>query len=117
MVSARNTIAVVMSSEEKMNNPTNTSCVHTLTDSQVENFDLVILGGGTGATIAAWTFAAEGMRVATIDRKYIGGIVPKHRVPAQQEHYSQRQGRIVFSPEQGVWHFSQWLHDRYDWRS
>src|SRR5215510_15511963 len=41
-----------------------------------EDFDLVILGGGTGATIAAWTFAAEGKRVAAIDRKYIGGSCP-----------------------------------------
>ena len=43
---------------------------------QPEEFDLVILGGGTGSTIAAWTFAAEGNRVAVIDRKYIGGSCP-----------------------------------------
>ena len=43
---------------------------------QVEEFDLVILGGGTGSTIAAWTFAGEGKRVAAIDRKYIGGSCP-----------------------------------------
>src|ERR1700745_525321 len=41
-----------------------------------EEFDLVILGGGTGSTVAAWTFAAEGKRVAVIDRKYIGGSFP-----------------------------------------
>src|ERR1700756_3106989 len=41
-----------------------------------EEFDLVILGGGTGSTIAAWTFAAEGKRVAAIDRKYVGGSCP-----------------------------------------
>jgi pyruvate/2-oxoglutarate dehydrogenase complex dihydrolipoamide dehydrogenase (E3) component len=41
-----------------------------------EEFDLVILGGGTGSTIAAWTFASEGKRVAVIDRKYIGGSCP-----------------------------------------
>ena len=41
-----------------------------------EEFDLVILGGGTGSTIAAWTFAGEGRRVALIDRKYIGGSCP-----------------------------------------
>ena len=40
---------------------------------QLEEFDLVILGDGTGATLAAWTFAGEGKRVAVIDRKYIGG--------------------------------------------
>ena len=36
----------------------------------------MILGGGTGSTIAAWTFAGEGKRVAVIDRKYIGGSCP-----------------------------------------
>src|SRR5438034_5873713 len=41
-----------------------------------EDYDLVILGGGTGSTVAAWTFAAEGKRVAVIDRKYIGGSCP-----------------------------------------
>jgi pyruvate/2-oxoglutarate dehydrogenase complex dihydrolipoamide dehydrogenase (E3) component len=41
-----------------------------------EDYDLVILGGGTGSTIAAWTFASEGQHVAVIDRKYIGGSCP-----------------------------------------
>jgi pyruvate/2-oxoglutarate dehydrogenase complex dihydrolipoamide dehydrogenase (E3) component len=41
-----------------------------------EEYDLVILGGGTGGTIAAWTFAGRGQRVAAIDRKYIGGSCP-----------------------------------------
>ena len=36
----------------------------------------MILGGGTGSTIAAWTFARQGQHVATIDRKYIGGSCP-----------------------------------------
>jgi pyruvate/2-oxoglutarate dehydrogenase complex dihydrolipoamide dehydrogenase (E3) component len=36
----------------------------------------VILGGGTGSTVAAWTFAGEGQRVAVVDRKYIGGSCP-----------------------------------------
>jgi pyruvate/2-oxoglutarate dehydrogenase complex dihydrolipoamide dehydrogenase (E3) component len=41
-----------------------------------EEYDLVILGGGTGSTTAAWTFAKQGQRVAAIDRKYIGGSCP-----------------------------------------
>jgi pyruvate/2-oxoglutarate dehydrogenase complex dihydrolipoamide dehydrogenase (E3) component len=41
-----------------------------------ENFDVVILGGGTGSTVAAWTFAGEGKRGAVVDRKYIGGSCP-----------------------------------------
>jgi pyruvate/2-oxoglutarate dehydrogenase complex dihydrolipoamide dehydrogenase (E3) component len=38
--------------------------------------NLLILGGGTGGTIAAWTFAQRGQRVAVIERKYIGGSCP-----------------------------------------
>src|SRR5579864_3412188 len=49
---------------------------HVLKTSQSEEFDLVILGGGTGSTIAAWTFAGEGKRVAVAERKYIGGSCP-----------------------------------------
>jgi pyruvate/2-oxoglutarate dehydrogenase complex dihydrolipoamide dehydrogenase (E3) component len=41
-----------------------------------EEFDVVILGGGTGSTVAAWTLAGEGRRVAVVDRKYIGGSCP-----------------------------------------
>src|SRR5882757_9783535 len=44
--------------------------------SKPEEFDLVIVGGGTGSTVAAWTFAGQGQRVAVIDRKYIGGSCP-----------------------------------------
>src|SRR2546422_7659926 len=43
---------------------------------QPEEFDVVILGGGTGSTIAAWTFAAEGKNAIVVDRKYIGGSCP-----------------------------------------
>ena len=42
----------------------------------VEEFDLVILGGGTGSTVAAWTLAGQGQRVAVIEREYIGGSCP-----------------------------------------
>jgi pyruvate/2-oxoglutarate dehydrogenase complex dihydrolipoamide dehydrogenase (E3) component len=45
-------------------------------DAQAEEYDLVILGDGTGATLAAWTFAGEGQRVVVLDRKYIGGSCP-----------------------------------------
>jgi pyruvate/2-oxoglutarate dehydrogenase complex dihydrolipoamide dehydrogenase (E3) component len=47
-----------------------------LKKTQPEEFDLVILGGGTGSTIAAWTFAGEGKRVAVVEREYIGGSCP-----------------------------------------
>jgi hypothetical protein len=46
------------------------SIPHDLEKSQPEEFDIALLGGGTRATLAAWTFAGEGKRVAIIDRKY-----------------------------------------------
>ena len=52
------------------------SSAHTNDARAVEDYDLVILGGGTGSTIAAWTFAGQGQRVAVIERKYIGGSCP-----------------------------------------
>jgi pyruvate/2-oxoglutarate dehydrogenase complex dihydrolipoamide dehydrogenase (E3) component len=54
----------------------NTPSAHVPENTQPEEFDLVILGGGTGSTVAAWTFAGEGKKVAVVDRKYIGGSCP-----------------------------------------
>lgn len=42
----------------------------------IEEYDLVILGTGEGAKYLAWTLAAEGKRVASIERRYIGGSCP-----------------------------------------
>ena len=53
-----------------------TSSAPVLKKTQPEEFDLVILGGGTGSTVAAWTFAGEGKHVAVVERKYIGGSCP-----------------------------------------
>jgi len=50
---------------------------HASTRAGVDEYDLVILGGGTEGTVAAWTFATQGQRVAVIERKYIGGNVSK----------------------------------------
>ena len=54
----------------------NVSSVQSSKKTDPEEYDLVILGGGTGSTIAAWTFARQGQRVAAIDRKYVGGSCP-----------------------------------------
>jgi len=59
-----------------MNRVDNTSSAQSTNKSQPEEFDVVILGGGTGSTLAAWTFASEGKRVAVVDRQYIGGSCP-----------------------------------------
>ena len=60
-----------------------------------EEYDLVILGGGTGSTIAAWTFAAQGLHVAVIDRKYIGGSCPNIACLPSKNIYSQCEDCIV----------------------
>ena len=59
-----------------MNSAETSPSTYVLKKSQPEDFDLVILGGGTGSTVAAWTFAGEGKRVAVVDRKYVGGSCP-----------------------------------------
>jgi pyruvate/2-oxoglutarate dehydrogenase complex dihydrolipoamide dehydrogenase (E3) component len=59
-----------------MTNTENTTRTQAFQNSDLEEFDLVILGGGTGSTVAAWTFASKGQRVAVIERKYIGGSCP-----------------------------------------
>src|SRR4030095_10289633 len=60
----------------RMKRTERTSSAQVLKKTQPEEFDLVILGGGTGSTIAAWTFAGEGKQVAVVERKYIGGSCP-----------------------------------------
>ena len=55
---------------------TSSASAQVLKKTQPEEFDLVILGGGTGSTVTAWTFAGEGKRVAVVERKYIGGACP-----------------------------------------
>jgi pyruvate/2-oxoglutarate dehydrogenase complex dihydrolipoamide dehydrogenase (E3) component len=54
----------------------NTSSDQSTKKPATEEYDLVILGGGTGSTVAAWTLASQGQRVAVIERKYIGGSCP-----------------------------------------
>src|SRR5262245_19847992 len=62
--------------ETSMGSPENASSSRSTAKGAAEEYDLVILGGGTGSTIAAWTFAGQGQHVAVIERKYIGGSCP-----------------------------------------
>jgi pyruvate/2-oxoglutarate dehydrogenase complex dihydrolipoamide dehydrogenase (E3) component len=43
---------------------------------KIEEYDLVILGSGKAGKLLAWTFAAEGSRVAVVERQYVGGACP-----------------------------------------
>jgi pyruvate/2-oxoglutarate dehydrogenase complex dihydrolipoamide dehydrogenase (E3) component len=42
----------------------------------VENYDLVVLGSGEAGKYLAWTLGKHGLKVALIERKYIGGSCP-----------------------------------------
>lgn len=81
-----------------------------LKKSQLEEFDLVILGGGAGSTVAAWTFAREGKRVAVIGRKYIGGSCPNIACLPSKNIIHVRKLWTTFA-EAKSWHCSRWLHD------
>src|SRR6201987_6095711 len=39
----------------------------------LEEYDLLVLGSGTGGKLISWTLAKKGMKTATIERKYVGG--------------------------------------------
>ena len=69
-----------------------------------EEYDLVVLGSGEGGKYLAWTLAKQGKRVAVVERRIHRRLVPEHRLPAQQEHHPQRQGRLLFfrSEEFGI---------------
>ncbi|MDB5173003.1 MAG: rclA [Phycisphaerales bacterium] len=41
--------------------------------SQLEEYDLLVLGSGTAGKLISWTLAKKGMKTANIERKYVGG--------------------------------------------
>jgi len=41
-------------------------------NTDLEEYDLVVLGSGTGSKVAGWTTAEQGKRVVLIERQYIG---------------------------------------------
>jgi pyruvate/2-oxoglutarate dehydrogenase complex dihydrolipoamide dehydrogenase (E3) component len=78
---------------------------------QSEEFDLVILGGGTGSTVAAWTFAGEGKRVAVVDRKYVGGSCPNIAcLPSKNIHSAKIASYFRRSKEFGITHDGFTIH-------
>jgi pyruvate/2-oxoglutarate dehydrogenase complex dihydrolipoamide dehydrogenase (E3) component len=44
--------------------------------SQIEEYDLVILGSGAAGKLTSWSLAKQGMKTAVIERKYVGGSCP-----------------------------------------
>jgi pyruvate/2-oxoglutarate dehydrogenase complex dihydrolipoamide dehydrogenase (E3) component len=44
--------------------------------SEVERFDVLVFGSGTGGKLTAWTSASEGLRTAVVERGLVGGSCP-----------------------------------------
>jgi predicted oxidoreductase len=68
-----------------------------LKKSQPEEFDLVILGGGTGSTVAAWTFAGEGKRIAVVDREFAASVWELGKVAVADQCSCPRNKRMPIS--------------------
>src|SRR5579859_6420266 len=59
--------------------------------SQSETFDVVILGSGQGGKQLAWHLGRSGKKVATIERRWVGGSCPAVAcLPSKNEIWSAR---------------------------
>src|SRR6476660_5944997 len=43
---------------------------------KVKEYDVIILGSGTGGKLISWTLAKAGMKVGNIERRYVAGSCP-----------------------------------------
>jgi pyruvate/2-oxoglutarate dehydrogenase complex dihydrolipoamide dehydrogenase (E3) component len=44
--------------------------------SQIEEYDVLVLGSGAAGKLTSWSLARQGMKTGVIERKYIGGSCP-----------------------------------------
>ena len=44
--------------------------------SQLEEYDVLVLGSGAPGKLLAWTLASQGKRTAVVERRYVGGSCP-----------------------------------------
>jgi pyruvate/2-oxoglutarate dehydrogenase complex dihydrolipoamide dehydrogenase (E3) component len=47
-----------------------------VTDSVVEDYDVLVLGSSEAGKYLAWTLAFQGQKVAVVERSYVGGSCP-----------------------------------------
>jgi pyruvate/2-oxoglutarate dehydrogenase complex dihydrolipoamide dehydrogenase (E3) component len=61
-----------------------------------EQYDVIVLGGGTAGKVMAWTLAKEGKRTAVVERQYIGGSCPNIAcLPSKNVIYSAKVASLV----------------------
>ncbi len=70
-------------------------------NSQPEEYDLVVLGSGAGGKLIAWTSAQKGQRVVAIERKYVGGSCPNIAcLPSKNIIHSAKVASLFFRSEE-----------------
>ena len=64
--------------------------------SQLEHFDVVILGSGQGGKQLAWRLGKSGKKVAVVERRWVGGSCPAVAcMPSKNELWSAHVAHIV----------------------
>jgi pyruvate/2-oxoglutarate dehydrogenase complex dihydrolipoamide dehydrogenase (E3) component len=64
--------------------------------SQVEHFDILVLGSGQGGQLIAWHLAQAGRRTALVERRWIGGSCPTIAcMPSKTEVWSARVAHLA----------------------
>jgi pyruvate/2-oxoglutarate dehydrogenase complex dihydrolipoamide dehydrogenase (E3) component len=64
--------------------------------SQLEHFEILILGSGQGGKLLAWHLARSGRRVAVVERQWVGGSCPAVAcLPSKNEIWSARVAHLA----------------------
>ena len=64
--------------------------------SEVEQFDVVILGSGQGGKLLAWHLGKVGKKVAVVERRWVGGSCPAVAcLPSKNEIWSAKVAHVV----------------------
>jgi pyruvate/2-oxoglutarate dehydrogenase complex dihydrolipoamide dehydrogenase (E3) component len=64
--------------------------------SQMEQFDVVIIGSGQGGKLLAWHLGRSGKKVAVVERRWVGGACPAVAcLPSKNEIWSARVAHLV----------------------
>src|SRR5271155_787160 len=70
-------------------------------NSNPEEYDLVILGSGAGGKLLSWTSAQKGQRVVVVERKYVGGACPNIAcLPSKNVIHSAKVASLFFRSEE-----------------
>jgi pyruvate/2-oxoglutarate dehydrogenase complex dihydrolipoamide dehydrogenase (E3) component len=66
---------------------------------ELEHFDVLILGSGQGGKLLAWDLARTGKKVATVERRWVGGSCPAVAcMPSKNEIWGARVAHLASTP-------------------